>query len=410
MASRTRSVTFLDVTPEEPELPANPGPLSTSDGDSSETPDTFAYFSLDGARFNAPGMPVDAAREVEFFHDAVLQAARQRWLDANPGRSRVPVGFADAFDLRLTGVRPGSAKPQLLLHRPASVSDVDWTEWERFYEAGRDVVAEAFLDASRTGQPPQSAASQLTTYLRKVGSTLREDEQIVLGAPDEAGVRVAVDAAVRATFQALTEAAQPEPSEIAVEGVIVEYDGLSRSFRLDTLNGSAVCRLDGSEPLLASRARDLLALDGITAPDVVVIGETTDTASKNPSVFGLRSIEVIRTVAEKVLLRQFAAITALEPGWLGSHSAVPPSDVVQRIEALIPRIATIDPPVSIVPNVDGAIVLETVRGAVELSVAVESGGEIFLCADHVDTEELEGVQADYAEDRIDVFLRTGRIS
>ena len=398
------------MTPEDPEQLRIPGSPLKPDGDSSESPDSFAYFSLDGARFNAPGMPVNAAREVEFFHDAILQAARQRWLDANPGRTRVPAGFADAFDLRLTGVRPGSAKPQLLLHRPPSVSDGDWAEWEPFYTAGRDVVANAFLEATRTGQPPRSATPQLTTQLRKVGSTLREDERIVLGSPRETGVRVAVDTAVRAALQASALPILPEYSEVALEGVIVEYDGLSRSFRLNTLNGSAVCRLDASESLLAKRARDLLALDGITAPDVVVVGDSAEPSSRHPTLVGLRSIEVVRSFAHKNLSDQLAAIAALKPGWLGPHSAVPPADTVQRVEALIPRIAAVDTPVSIVPNVDGAVVLETVRGSVELSAAIEPNGEVFLCADDIGTEQLDGLQTDYDEDRIEVFLRTGRIS
>ncbi|MFD7656017.1 hypothetical protein ACFV4N_18770 [Actinosynnema sp. NPDC059797] len=385
-------------------------PASVPSGDSPEPSDTFAYFSLDGFRFNAPGMPVDAAQEVKVFHDAVLQAARQHWLDANPGRSRVPAGFIEAFDLRLTGVRAGSARPQLLLHRPPSVDDIDWAEWERSYAAGRDVVADAFRDVARDGHPPRSASPQLLAQLRRVGATLRDDERIVLGAPEETGVRVVVDAVVRATFQTLATAPQTEYSEIALEGVIVQYDGPSRSFRLNTLNGSAVCNLDSGDADLAARARDLLALDGITAPDVVVIGETSDPSSKNPRITGLRSIEVVRTVAAKILHQQLAAVAALEPGWLGPHSAAPPADSVQRVEALIPRIATVDPPVSIVSNIDGAIVLETVRDAVELSVAIEPSGEIFLCADHVDTEQLDGQQTDYDEDRIDVFLRTGRIA
>lgn len=83
---------------------------------------------------------------------------------------------------------------------------------------------------------------------------------------------------------------------------------------------------------------------------------------------------------------------------------------MERVQALIPTLAPIDPPVSVVPNVDGAIVLERTHGQVELSVAIEPNGEMFLCADHVDTEELRELQTGYDEQVIDVFLRTGRFS
>ncbi len=39
---------------------------------------TFAFFSLEGTRFDGRGMPADAGREIAAYREAVLQAARRR--------------------------------------------------------------------------------------------------------------------------------------------------------------------------------------------------------------------------------------------------------------------------------------------------------------------------------------------
>ncbi len=146
----------------------------------------FAFFSLNGDRFDAPGMPADTAREVGNFREAVLQVARQLWLSANPDRQRVPNGFTDAFDLRLTEVVSGSARPRLILHRPTRrVSDADWSEWEAVYVKARNVVTEAVHEVGESGHLPADFPRAATLALRRLGTSLVESEAITLGAPKD---------------------------------------------------------------------------------------------------------------------------------------------------------------------------------------------------------------------------------
>ncbi|WP_133794307.1 hypothetical protein [Actinokineospora alba] len=395
--------------------------LASSAGD---RPGSFAFFSLIGDRFNAPGMPADTAKEVGFFREAILSVARQLWLDANLGRSRVPAGFAEAFDLRLTNVLRGSAEPQLLLNRTQRVSDEDWDEWVRFYEAARDsiamgvpTVAVAPLDRDRTDLTEEARAARVlrnpavVASLRKIGSTLEQAETVVLGSPLRAGPRVKLDHDMRLLLNPrLSDLGVTQSEQVSIEGVIVEYDGKTRSFRLEMLNGSATCSLTKDEARLSIQARDYLALDGFTAPDVVIIGETNNSVAKNIHIFSVHSIDIVRSVAEKMLIQQLQRIVELEDNWLGSGSEKPPEEIVERVRELVPALAALDIQISVVPSADGSVVLEARRGLVELSVAVEPNGEMFMCSDNVDTNELDEAQVDFDGSRLERFLRTGAIS
>lgn len=418
--------------PDQADERADAEGVTDVDPDAEESTGSFAFFSLTGDRFDAPGMPADTAKEVGFFREAVLSVARQLWLDANPGRSRVPAGFAEAFDLRLTAVHEGSAVPQLHLNKSQKISDQDWEEFVRFFRSAVNVIADGVNEAVEaqgdvTSDEPEHAPDSVpvdktssvgvlktpavVASLRKLGSTLDETESIILGSPLKSGPRVTLDHHARVILNPkLDELGATQSEQVSVEGVIVEYDGSTQSFRLEMLSGNAICKLAKDEVALALVARDNLAVDGISAADVVVVGETNNPAARNLQIFSVHSIDVVRSFAEKRLIAQLEQISALEEQWLGPDSEKPSKDTVERVRSLLPTLALLDVPVQVVPNSEGAIVLEARRGILELSVAVEPNGEMFMCSDNVETNDLEEAQVDFDGGRLEQFLKTGGLA
>jgi hypothetical protein len=372
--------------------------------------DYFAFFSLTGDRFDAPGMPADTAREVGLFREAVLKVARDLWLESNPDRRRLPNGFNDAFDLRLIAVASGSARPRMVLHRPAGkVSDEDWDEWSDVYARARDVLTDSLQEIARTRQPPVNFSTDSMRAIRRVGSSLQDSEAIILGDPKRDSRRATVDLAVREILEEIEELV-PTSQRVQLEGVIVEYDGSAMSFRLKTSSGVSSCRLDQDRHDLAVVAKEYLATDGITAPDVQVEGETSDATLRNVQLFNVTNITAIRSVEEKSLLSQLRKIRNLTDTWLGPDSQAPNDAVAVKVERLIPRLVTLGEGVAIVPNSEGAIVLEWRRGDVEMSAAIEPDDQLFLCADNTVTDELQEKQMEFDEATLVRFLESGSMN
>lgn len=101
-----------------------------------DEPGFFASLKLDGARFNGGRLPIDALVELQRYRELILEAAKQAWLDANPGQE-VPADFSSEFDLAVTEIEDGSAIP--VMEKPP-------TAYDSFYDAGRLDVEALFAD------------------------------------------------------------------------------------------------------------------------------------------------------------------------------------------------------------------------------------------------------------------------
>lgn len=386
---------MTDVTPEDPAGP--------------EEGATFAYFSLVGERFDAPGMPADSAREVGYFRDAVANMARQIYLDRNPDRSRVPGGFEQAFDLRLTSVEPGSARPQLVLHRSRRriITDGEWDEWTDIYASARDAVTSTLVAVGNKGVVPAGLSTNTRKMLKRVGTSLEPSERIDVGHPTDVSQRASLTEATRRILDNIDDVLPPTPIEHTLVGIITEYDGAGLSFTLQTEHGLSTCVLERFNVRLANRARDVLALDGVTAPDVSVVGETLDVERKSVHLFNVSAIELMRSFEEKVLVKRIERLMELREGWWGADSEPPDPAVLERIRLVVDRLAGAAMPIDFIPSADGAVGVEWTRGAVEFSANLQPGGTMLLIADNTETDELKEVEVEFAPSSLVDFLERG---
>lgn len=370
----------------------------------------FAYFSLIGDRFDAPGMPAESAREIGYFREAIVTMARQIYLDLNPDRSRVPAGFDQAFDLRLTTVEEGSARPQLALHRPRTrrINDPEWHEWTGIYAAARDAVTSTLGLVGATGTVPPGLSTNTRRALKRIGTSLEPTEQIDLGHPTDAKRRATLTESTRQVLADI-EDVLPTPVEHTLMGVITEYDGASLSFTLRTEQGLSTCVLERFNSQLAKRARDVLALDGVTAPDVSVVGETLDRERKSVHLFNVTAIEIVRSFEEKVLVKRVERLTELEDGWWGPNSEPPAPAVLDRIQLVIEPLASAGIPIDFIPSPDGAVVIEWIRGEVEFSANLQPDGAMILISDNTKTDELHEAEVDFEPATLVDFLNQGEL-
>lgn len=368
----------------------------------------FAFFALVGDRFDAPGMPADSAREVGYYRDALVSMARQIFLERNPDRTRAPAGFDQAFDLRLTTIEEGSARPQLVLHRPASsITDGEWDIWADIYANARDSVTSALGVIRTDGVVPAGLRTNTRRALKRVGSSLEPAERIDLGHPLNVDRRASLDESTRRVLDEIDDVLPPVPVEHTLIGIITEYDGTGLSFTLKTDQGLSTCVLEMFNDLLANRAKDVLALDGVTAPDVSVVGETLDPERKSVHLFNVSAIEMVRSIGEKVLVKRMERLAELQAGWWGPDSEPPAPSVLERIQLVVDRFAGAAVPVDFIPSTDGAVVIEWTRGDVEFSASLHPDGEMVLIADNTVNDELHEVDVDFEPAVLVTFLERG---
>lgn len=375
-------------------------------GDSS----LFAFFALEGDRFDAPGMPVEALRELSAYRTGLVEIATDLWKRENPDRIRVPGGFAAAFDLRLTDVAEGSVRPQMHLSRPArGVTETEWEEWSPYYGRARDLATAAVGDAAEAGVVPSEVSDVVKKAVGRLGVSLGPGDRLRLGDAAPTGRRAVLDQRVRAVLRQIDEVLPPAPRPASAVGVLSEYDGEHLSFILRSGDDRITCLLEHFNEGLSQRAREYLALDGITAPDVRVEGETLDD-DRLARIYNVHTLEIVWTVAEKIYVHRLRSLTDLGGGWLGPGSDAPTAEMIARLEPLSRDLAALAIPVTVVANADGAVVLEWRRGDVEYTAAVEPSGSLFLCADNVTTDALAETEVPFDADLLRRFLADGAMA
>jgi len=378
----------------------------TSSADTVAAFERFAFIELTGQRFDAPGMPLDALRELSNLRDAVMAAARERWLEAHPERARVPSGFAESLDLRLLRVERGSARPVFYLNTSAVVADEEVEPFPVFYKRGLDRIAETVMQVNRTGTlASDQVSSAVRDSVRKIGSSLQVGETLSFGDPKDGEHQATITEDTVRILQRIEDFTSG-PTPIDIVGFIVEYDSVGRSFRLATATGTAVCNLDDHHPELALRVKEYLAADGITAPDVMVRGMSDNPQKSSPTVDSVFRVNVVRRVSEKALALEVLSTGFLRPGWLEPGSDVPDKKQTRSALAVADLLLGLEiEGAHAIPSGAGAIVFEWRTGPVEMTVSIDPGGKLFLCADDTETGQLIESEGKYSLPRVEAFVR-----
>lgn len=376
----------------------------------------FSPFVLVGDEFDGPGLPLSSVRAAEYYREALLEAAKEWWRNDNPGRRRVPAGFASAFDLRLTQIRSGSADLGIRLHKASWVDEDDWENWSPAYLGGRDDLVSTVAQMRSSKSVPSNVSNAALDWLRKIGNVLSEDSFVVLDgishddSPSASG-RAILDLSTRQLLEDMAKIIpHDEESETSLVGVITEYDGGQKSFQLSTLHGVCVCWFDETMREVAERAYAYTAVDGVVAPDVEVTGWTVEPDARRPTLSRVTSIEVMRSWGEKALLGRADSISGLATGWRGEGSVAPSRLAIERLRELARPLGESDVNVSAIPLPDGGISLERVRGDVELTATLRADGDVYFIADNTVTDELWENAMSYDGAEVAGFLQRGEVS
>ena len=159
---------------------------------------TFLRPRLIGGRFEGHSIPLELLKNLAVLEKLIIEVARLEFFKDHPDRQRVPRGFTDGIELKLTGIEDGSAVPVISLFVitnrllfPAFPTKTN----QHYFERARDdivrtigAVEDATIGAIRDAEESKAITYILTEktlyYFDRIGQGLREDETIEFITPD----------------------------------------------------------------------------------------------------------------------------------------------------------------------------------------------------------------------------------
>lgn len=327
----------------------------------------FGYLRLAGGRFEkAKGLPVASAAELERYALLITAVARELYLRAHPKRQRVPRGFDESFDLRLTHVERGSQIPTLV--RPetqdgALFQNHDW------HDEARRLINRALGDINNSDRVPPDFPQDALKPLAQFGRGLRADEKIELADSANEAQRAILTSETRGRIQRLARL-----DELEIESVLVgQVTGLSSTPpHIDvTITDSAQQRKIGatfSDPSVWGVLHSYLGFGEAAPPVSLSVIAVQNRAGEIVKITDVLHAEPALPSSWSQRLRH---LTDLGNDWLHPGSEPPSSEVIERVERIL--LATLDAEVGgpvIYPSGDGGIQLEwrTASRAVEVEV------------------------------------------
>jgi len=296
-----------------------------------------------GARFNEHSLPLDVARDLSAYQNLIVEVAKRLYLKDHPERQYTPKGFGSAFELHLDHVEEGSAIVPLIALIAAISTEPNA---QQYFDQARELVTECI--AAPADGIPTNFPLDLLNYFNRVGSSLREGEQMEL--PRRGGGSAMLTPSRRKALVLAQSKVYSRPVELV--GFVEAMDWGKNSFKLRVTDGSeahvqfddhfeSMARLHAGSPRHQVTVRCVASYD----------------ASER-----LRSVDQVESIslqANYEIANKLESIASLKDGWFdGAGKAPSPAamaTVAKMLVQLYPKGIALP---MVVPTQDGNILLE----------------------------------------------------
>ena len=357
---------------------------------------------LRGRRFDGHTVPVEVLADLAAYKELVVEVARCLYLGKNPGRTRVPKGFEDAFRLTLKQVDPGSAIPILELapdevgpaqHTLDGVSDAGGNR--PWFFAARDVIAECVKAVSDGQQPPERFPRALLTSFNRFGRNLLADESIEL-APDKQTVGVRYNPMVRRKLVLMESKTYEKP--LTLVGNVTKVDTDNATLILRTSTGT----ITATYPVLMEG----IIIEALRhhADDVRLSGmglyDSSERLLRVTDITHVVQLDDAVSDASAEILARLEAMGDLEGGWLDGEGVAPDRPTITLASAVLAEIVDregLSAP-AVFPTPEGGIQAEWQGTPWSVEVRFLPGGQkVQVIADNLPESRDESLSLDVSD-------------
>ncbi|MBK9288330.1 MAG: hypothetical protein IPN38_11770 [Flavobacteriales bacterium] len=296
-----------------------------------------------GARFNEHSLPLDVARDLAAYQNLIIEVAKRLYLKDNPERQYTPKGFGSAFELHLDHVESGSAIVPLIALTAAISTEPNA---QQYFNQARELVTDCI--AAPADKIPTDFPLDLLNYFNRVGSSLREGEQMEL--PRGGGGTATLTPSRRKAL--VLAQSKVYSKQVELVGFIEAMDWGKNSFKLRVADGSEAHvqfddHFEATARLHAGNPRHQVTVRCVASYDASERLKSVD------------QVESISLQANYEIANRLESITSLKDGWYDGGGRAPSQAAMAIVSKMLVHLYPkgIQLPL-IVPMQDGNILLE----------------------------------------------------
>ena len=351
---------------------------------------------LTGKRFNEHAIPLEFLKDLAVLEEMIVEVAKSKYIAANPGRKRVPCGFTEGIDLRLTGIEEGSAIPVISL-----VSEEYTTFFppdnKVYFEKARDDFVCAIDAAEQNENITEHLPNKSLIYFDRIGRSLREGEAMEFTTPSQpTPARLTKETRrillASSNIKELTE-------ETTVRGTIPEADQDSMTFQIQMIDGRKV-----KSPMPAQHRETIIAAFNGYETGTRVLIQGIGKFTRQERLISFESIESISTLDPLDVPARLDELRTLNDGWLEGKGIAPSHNELDWLAREFEHNYPDELPLPhVYPTEEGGIVMEwdIISDDISLEIdLIKHHGELHCFIMDTDREETAAFDLNEPEDWI----------
>jgi hypothetical protein len=330
--------------------------------------ETFLEPKLTGKRFDGGMIPLVVLADFAVLEEMIVEVAKWRYREANPHRKRVPRGFTNGIQLKLTGIKDGSAIPIITLF--VAASSLVPPSSQPFFDEARSAFIGAIGAAQHGKVITQFLPKELLGYFDHFGRNLIDGEAIEFTeGPNSQPVRLTKE--TRRTL-VLASSADEVTEETVLHGVIPEMDQQAESFHIRLMDGTKV-----KAPLTRQHCKTVLEAfigyqQGLRAR-MSAIGRF----SRSNRLESIASVEHISVLDPLDMGVRIDELKLLRPGWLDGKGLPPDRDALDWLAGELDRRYPDDIILPyLYPTIEGGVRAEWPIKPYELSLQIDLANRV----------------------------------
>ena len=322
----------------------------------------FLVPRLVGERFEGHAIPLEVLRDLAVLQDMIVEVAKWKFLQDNPGRTRAPRGFTEGIELKLTGVTEGSARPIIYL----VAAGLLFASPPPYFEQARDAFVCAIAAAEQCQDVTQHLPENTLGYFDKIGRSLRDDEAMEFVSPSSANP-ARLTKSTRHTLLRASKQMREYTEEVTLRAGIPEVDQDDMTFELQTLDGKKI-------PASIPTQHMETILEGFNGykDGVRVLIEGIGKFSLQGKLKGFEGIDHINILEDLDVPARLDEFRLLKNGWLEGGGIAPNPAGLDWLSNTFDRHFSGDAPLPYTyPTEEGGIQFEWTLQANELSLEID---------------------------------------
>ena len=324
----------------------------------------FLRLRLRGGRFHEGAVPLSLLRELSALEELIVAAARERFLSENPNRKRVPKGFTQDIQLKVTGIAKACSVVEISVADESPRLPKMPPPYYPYYERARKDICSALrsaTDESATNplHPP------LLHHFDRIGRSLAPGETMHFES-QSGGEEAVLTPEVRRKLLSVAGTTSIT-EETVLRGSVPEVDQARKTFELQQIGGKKL-----SGPLPEQHRETILEAFRGYREQVRIQMEVVGTFDRQQRLHGWEDVRQISILDALNIAAQLDELRTLEDGWLDGSGSAPPAAGLEWFLARFEQYYPAELPLPrVYPTPGGGAQLEWSLGSNEVSIEVD---------------------------------------